>query len=300
MARLSTSGDLVWPLGEKSALWAWLLATRPKTLLASFCPVLMGTALAVRNGAFHGPSAAAALIGALAVQIGTNFCNDYFDFRQGADREDRLGPARAVQSGWISPGAMLLATAIAFAIVLVIATLLSWRAGWAMLAIGVGSVASGIWYTASRRSLAYTGLADPFVILFFGPVAVGGTYYVQTLAWQWPVAVAGLAPGLLATCLLAVNNLRDIDQDRRAGKRTLAVRFGASFARVEYVFVLSFVDYLRPLAVTCSLVLLAALPSTRQLWQRAGRDLNPMLGRTAAVLTLYTALFSFGCLAHWW
>ena len=212
----------------------WILAARPKTLLAAFAPVAIGATLAWREGQFQLWPMLGALLCAISVQIGTNFCNDYCDFFQGADTEDRKGPTRAVQSGLISARSMLVATILMFTITGVASWLLYLRAGWPFLVLGVFSILFGVLYTAGRFSLAYLGIADPFVLFFFGPVAVAGTHYVQTLRFDWSSVIAGLGPGLIATGLLVVNNLRDIDEDRAANKRTLAVRFGATFSRYQY------------------------------------------------------------------
>ena len=212
----------------------WILASRPKTLLAGLSPVAIGAALALHDRQFHFWPMAIALLCAISVQIGTNFCNDYCDFFQGADTDDRKGPTRAVQSGLISPRAMLIATIAMFTITGLAAFGLYLRAGWPFLLLGALSILFGVLYTAGRYSLAYLGIADPFVLFFFGPVAVAGTYYVQALQLDTSTIIAGLGPGLIATGLLVVNNLRDIDEDRVANKRTLAVRFGARFSRYQY------------------------------------------------------------------
>lgn len=282
----------------------WLLATRPKTLLASFAPVAIGTALAWRDGGFHALAATAALAGAICIQIGTNFCNDYFDHRQGADTEDRKGPTRAVQAGWISPKAMLMATCIMFVALALICVYLVSRAGWPIIVIGVASAIFGVLYTAGRYSLAYLGLGDPFVLLFFGPVAVAGTYYVQTLTVNKATLVAGLAPGLIAVGLLVVNNLRDIEEDRVANKRTLAVRFGATFVRWEYTLcmltasLIPFVLYLgfgfSPRVMLATLTFALSIHIIRQVWTKDGVKLNPCLGMTAGLLLCYTVLFCLG------
>jgi 1,4-dihydroxy-2-naphthoate octaprenyltransferase len=274
--------------------------------MAGVCPVLIGSSLADRDGAWHFGAALAALTGALGIQIGTNFCNDYFDYRQGADTERRTGPRRAVQAGLVSPATMLRATGFVFASVLLISVYLALRAGWPILILGIVSVLLGILYTAGRSSLAYLGLGDLFVLIFFGPIAVAGTYFVQALTLDGTIILAGLAPGLLSVGILVVNNLRDREQDGLVGKRTLAVRLGANFARWEYVLCLVLAS-LVPLALwfSCEFppAILAAsgtlLPGVwlaRQLWQRDGAELNPLLGRTAALLLAYTLAFSLGCL----
>ena len=285
------------------AITSWFLAARPKTLLASLAPVAIGTSLAHHDGGFHLVAACAALLGALTIQIGTNFCNDYCDYFQGADTDSRKGPARAVQSGWITPRAMFAGAVVMFSLALLVSIYLYARAGWVFLLIGSLAVLFGVLYTAGRYSLAYLGLGDPFVLIFFGPVAVAGTYFVQTLEFQWSAVVAGLAPGLLAVGLLVVNNLRDIDEDRLASKRTLAVRFGATFSRWQYTFCIalaSFVPVLLYWGGGSKMVLLASavvLPGTlvaAKVWRRSGLELVPCLGMTAGLLLLYTILFCAG------
>ena len=289
-----------------STLTAWLLAARPKTLLASVAPVAIGTALAFSAGQFHAVSAAAALMGALAIQIGTNFANDYFDFLQGADTPARQGPTRAVAAGRITPRAMLAAMGWTFAAAAVVSVALIWRAGWPILVILILGILCGIFYTAGRHSLAYLGLADPLVLLFFGPVAVAGTYYVQALDLPRGVLWAGLGPGLLATGLLAVNNLRDIEEDRQSQKRTPAVRFGARFVRCEYTLcvvlaaavpvTLAWRAEVPTAAAMAGLVLLPGLVVVYRVWTWSGRRLNACLGLTAALLLGYAVLFCLGCM----
>ncbi|MEM7205535.1 MAG: 1,4-dihydroxy-2-naphthoate polyprenyltransferase [Planctomycetota bacterium] len=211
----------------------WVAAARPKTLPAAVAPVLMGTALAWRDGGLHVGMAAVALTGALLLQLGTNFANDYHDFVKGADTEERLGPPRATQQGWVKPGTMRAATTITFALAVVVGVVLYLRAGWPIAAIGATGIACGLLYTGGPRPFGYLGLGDILVLVFFGPVAVAGTHFVQTLEWSATATVAGAAPGLLATALLAINNLRDAETDAKAGKRTLAVRFGRGFAKAE-------------------------------------------------------------------
>lgn len=284
-------------------LSAWFLAARPKTLLASLSPVAIGTALAVYDGKFHLLAMLAAMVGAISIQIGTNFCNDYCDFFQGADTENRKGPTRAVQAGLISPKAMLAGTVLMFAITVCATVYLYLRADWPFLVIGALSILFGVMYTAGRYSLAYLGLGDPFVLIFFGPVAVGGTYYVQALTIDWPVIVAGFAPGLLAVGLLVVNNLRDIDEDREARKRTLAVRFGATFCRIEYTLCILIASLIPVLLwqqgmtagiLLAALIIVPGLIISARVWQAEGIQLKPYLGMTAGLLLLYSVLFCFG------
>ena len=281
----------------------WILAARPKTLLAGLSPVAIGAALALQDGSFHLPAMLGALICAVSVQIGTNFCNDYCDFFQGADTDERKGPTRAVQAGLISPRAMLFATILMFAITAGSAWFLYLRAGWPFLLLGVVSILFGVLYTAGRFSLAYLGIADPFVLFFFGPVAVAGTHYAQSLQLNWPAVIAGLGPGLIATGLLVVNNLRDIEEDRTAGKRTLAVRFGATFSRIQYTACIvgaavvpvwfSFTKELQWPAIA-SITLLPGLFVVSKVWTNDGIALRPFLGMTAGLLLVYTVLFCSG------
>ena len=284
----------------------WVQAARPQTLGAAVAPVVVGTAMAVEAGAFHAVSALCAALGAVFIQIGTNFSNDYLDFVKGADRESRRGPTRATQAGWVSVKAMRRATILTFALAFASGLYLIWRGGWPVLAIGLCSIASGVWYTAGRWSLAYLGLADLFVLVFFGPVAVGGTYYVQALTVNGPVLVAGMAPGLLATGILLINNLRDREEDARANKKTLVVRFGRATGRRLYaacvigaalvpVALVSWTDG-HAWALAAVGVAVGAAPLLCRLWQANDdpRALTPLLARTARLLVAYSLVFSVG------
>ncbi|NNF03262.1 MAG: 1,4-dihydroxy-2-naphthoate octaprenyltransferase, partial [Rhodothermales bacterium] len=180
----------------------WIEASRPKTLWAAVAPVLLGIAAATAGGVFHFTAAALALVGALLIQVGTNYFNDYADFVKGADDADRTGPRRVVQAGLVSPEAMLRATALVFTMAVGSGTYLMIRGGWPIVLIGFSSILVGILYTGGRFSLAYRGVADLFVLVFFGPVAVAGTYYVQALSWPPAIWFAGLGPGLMAVSIL--------------------------------------------------------------------------------------------------
>ncbi len=288
-------------------LSVWLPALRPRTLPAAVAPVLMGTGLAARDGAFHAWAAAGALLGALLLQIGTNFANDYYDFVKGADGDDRLGPARATQSGWVRPEDMRRAFLWVFALAALVGAGLIARGGWPIAVIGIASLACGYLYTGGPRPLGYLGLGDLMVLVFFGPVAVAGTHYVQTLLWSPTAAVIGLGPGLLATALLAVNNLRDTESDARAGKRTLAVRFGREFAKREFatallgaaaVPVVAWLALRGPAAgLSATAACLLAIPALRRVRRAAPGDrlLEP-LASTGRVLGLYGVLFTAACL----
>lgn len=285
----------------------WLLATRPKTLGAALAPVFMGIAMAYDDGAFHLLSAAVALVGALLIQIATNFANDYYDFKKGADRDDRLGPTRVTQAGLVSPNQIKWAFILTFVLVFILGQYLVWRGGWPILLIGILSILFGILYTGGPYPLGYNGWADLFVLIFFGPVAVGGTYFVQALTVTPEVILAGFAPGLLSCGLLAVNNLRDVETDRISGKRTLAVRFGVSAVRFEYI-----VSVVGPMLIPAILVwmtkghygvlltwlLLTPILSPLRLVMalEATAELNKALAATGRLLLLYGVLFSIGWL----
>ena len=285
----------------------WILAARPKTLWASIAPVVVGTALAYGDGAHHWPSALIALACAVLIQIGTNFANDYFDYEKGADTEERMGPLRVTQSGMVSPTTMKWATAVIFFSACVGGAILTWRGGWPIAVVGLLCILSGLLYTGGPYPLGYLGLGDLFVLIFFGPVAVGGTYYVQALQLNTTVLVAGMGPGLLITAILTVNNLRDIEVDRKAGKRTLAVRFGKTFTRWEYALLVLVGISIPPILYLRSgqhlssllslLVVLPAISTFRGVFGHAeGPSLNPVLANTARISLLYSVLFSVGWL----
>lgn len=283
----------------------WILAARPKTLWAAVSPVLLGIAFAMEADAFHGLAATCALLAAVLIQVGTNFSNDYHDFIKGADKETRKGPVRVTQSGLIEPDAVRRAAFVTFLMAFLVGLYLVWRGGWPILAVGLASILFGVLYTAGRYSLAYLGIADVFVLIFFGPVAVAGTHYVQALTLDPVVVLAGFGPGLLSTAILLVNNIRDVDEDREAGKKTLVVRLGRSFGVGLYaacvllacVVVVATValEPGHPWALAALFVAPFGLRNVRKL--RASRDpsvLNPILGETARLLLVYSVLFGVG------
>jgi 1,4-dihydroxy-2-naphthoate octaprenyltransferase len=289
---------------KESKLKVWILAARPKTLWASVAPVLIGTAMAFESGALHTIAAMSALLGAMLIQIATNFANDYFDFHKGADDEGRLGPTRMVQAGLVAPSTMKAAFIGVFALALVPGAYLIWLAGLPIAVIGALSILFGILYTAGPFPLGYVGLGEVFVIIFFGPVAVGGTYYVQTLEISLPVIIAGLAPGLFSVAILTVNNLRDVKSDHRAGKKTLAVRFGVTFSKYEYLLsvviacliplFLLFGDRKHFYLLLTPGVLIAAIPAIKTVFTSEGVVLNRVLESTGKLLLLYSLIFSIG------
>ncbi len=289
-----------------SALKAWLSAARPKTLTVSVAPVAVATALAHAQGAARPLAALVALLGALLIQVGTNLHNDAADFRRGADDEDRIGPARATQQGWLTEGQVQGAAYAAFALSALLGVYLVYLAGWPLLAVGLVSIACGLAYTGGPFPLAYLGVADLFVLVFFGLVATGGAYYVQALSLPPQALIAGLPLGLLATAILAVNNLRDRVGDARVGKKTLAVRFGERGARLEYTLCVLGAFAVPPIAVAAGaaprgwLLSLVALPlglwQVRKLWRLDGPELNPELGATGRLELVYALLLSGGAL----
>ncbi|AOS83201.1 1,4-dihydroxy-2-naphthoate polyprenyltransferase [Chlorobaculum limnaeum] len=286
-----------------SAFQAWMLAIRPKTLPAGAMPVVVGSALAFANGVFKPLPALVALICALGIQIATNFINEIYDFRKGADTSERLGPTRTVAAGIITERTMTRVSITLGVSVFVLGMYLVAIGGWPILLIGVLSLLFAWAYTGGPFPIAYSGLGDVFVFIFFGLVAVGGTYYVQALTLTLPVLVAAAAPGAFSVCILLVNNIRDIDTDRKVGKMTLPARIGAPAARALYV-ALTVLAYLVPFYMFsagyspwCLLSLLSiplAIGMVRTLYASEGRALNAVLAGTGKVLTVHGVLFSAG------
>ncbi len=283
---------------------AWMLACRPATLTAGIVPVLAGTAVAIAlDGLRIGP-ALAALAGAVMIQIGTNFANDVFDFEQGADTEERMGPVRTAQAGLLTPRQLRGGMVAAFGLAMAAGIYLVYVGGWPIIAIGIASILSGIAYTGGPYPLGYHGLGDVFVMVFFGFVAVCGTVYVQlgdvpALAWWASVPI-----GALATAVLVVNNVRDRETDAVVGKRTLAVRFGRAGALAEYGLLLA-AAYAVPIGLAATgavsawvLLPLATLPIAvmlaRGVFSSAGPALNQFLAGTAKLLLAFGVLFAVG------
>jgi 1,4-dihydroxy-2-naphthoate polyprenyltransferase len=285
-------------------LKTWVLAIRPKTLTAAAVPVLVGTGLAFGEGHGRMLPALAALFGALLIQIGTNLTNDYYDFKKGADTSERLGPTRVTQAGLIAPGTVLMSALIAFGLAVVIGIYLVAVGGWPIVVIGALSVLSGFAYTGGPFPLGYNGLGDLFVFVFFGFVAVIGTYYVQALTVSDAAWLASIPVGALGTAILVVNNLRDAATDAKCGKRTLIVRLGTTAGRVEYLalLALAFATPLvlwatgttGPLVLIALLALPAILPPARRVLRESGSALNPALGETARVQMIFGVLFALG------
>jgi 1,4-dihydroxy-2-naphthoate octaprenyltransferase len=239
-----------------AASWqVWLMAARPATLPASIVPVLVGTAASLHDDSFMLLPFLGTLAAAVLIQIGTNLANDLFDFEKGADTSQRLGPLRVTQSGLASPQQVRLAMTLSFATAVVIGLYLITVGGWPILAIGVFSIAAGIAYTGGPWPLGYHGLGDLFVFVFFGLVAVIGSAYLQTSTISLTALAAALPVGCTVTAILVVNNLRDLETDRRAGKRTLAVRIDAPLTRAQYVLLL-----VVPYVLVTGLVVRGVLP----------------------------------------
>ncbi len=213
----------------------WILAARPKTLPAAVMPVVLGTALAERAGSFDGVPALLCLLFALLVQIATNYANDYYDGIKGTDTEKRLGPQRAVATGLVTPAQMKRATGIVLALAFLTGLALIPYGGWWLLGVGIASLICAVAYTGGPYPLGYHGWGDVFVVIFFGLIAVGFTFYVQTGYFANEAWLAGLGMGLAVNNILIVNNYRDVDEDRIAGKKTIVVRFGRSFAYGVYL-----------------------------------------------------------------
>lgn len=290
-----------------SGMKIWLMAARPRTLPAAVAPVLVGTALAGFAHVFHPLRFIAALVGAIFIQVGTNLSNDYSDARRGADTEDRLGPVRVTAGGLVPPRQVLIATYASFGIAVLAGIYLIAVAGWELLLVGAASILAGVLYTGGPRPYGYEGLGELFVFLFFGIVAVVGSYFVQTTHLVWEAFALAVPVGLLASAILVVNNVRDIDTDRRAGKRTLAVRIGRARTRVLYAamvygaYVLVPVTWLfGPLTawlLLAWLTLPVAASVVRTVRNRTdGASLNGALAQTGMLQLTFCVLLSAGLL----
>ena len=282
---------------------SWILASRLKTLPAAISPVIVGVSLAVHDSEFHLFTAFMTLLAAILIQIGANFANDVYDFLKGSDREDRLGPIRATQSGLISPKNMKKGMWLVFTLAICVGFYLASIGGWPIVCIGLISIASGIAYTGGPYPLGYHGWGDVFVFIFFGIIAVPGTYYLQTGFVSDYSILFGISLGALSTAILIVNNLRDADTDVKSGKRTLAVRFGKSFVKMEYIvmMILAFAIPIYILQIwdefSLYLILLLIAISVRHiqsLYSETGESLNLVLVNTAKFLFHFSILLSIG------
>lgn len=285
---------------------AWCMAIRPKTLPVAVAPVITGTAAAAADHVHAFLPAAAALIGALLLQIGVNLANDYFDFKHGIDSAERIGPVRVTQSGLIASGSVLKGILVIFSLAALVGIYLVHIGGIPILAVGILSIGSALAYSGGPYPLASHGLGDLFAFIFFGPMAVCGTYYVQALSLPLTVIYMSVPAGLLIAAILVVNNLRDIDTDKQAGKHTLAVQIGPLWTRIEYLLLLSGA-YLLPVLIRAILgssqwiwlpllSLPMAISESYRVWRYEGAKLNAALGGTVKLTLIFSILFSIGIL----
>jgi 1,4-dihydroxy-2-naphthoate polyprenyltransferase len=283
------------------------MAARVRTLPASVAPVLVGTSLGAVDGDFRPLAFAAALVGAIAIQVGTNLSNDYSDARRGADTEDRLGPVRVTAGGLVPPRQVLVATWISFGVAVLVGAYLIAIAGWELLLVGAASILAGVLYTGGPRPYGYEGLGELFVFAFFGIVAVTGSYFVQVEELTWEAFAVAVPVGLLAAAILLVNNIRDLETDRRAGKRTLAVRLGSRPARSLYAAMVFGAYVTLPATWVAGsldawvllpvLTIPLALRLTAVVSERTdGPSLNAALARTGVLQLAFCVLLSAGVL----
>jgi 1,4-dihydroxy-2-naphthoate octaprenyltransferase len=290
------------------AVRIWVMAARVRTLPAAIAPVLVGTSLALGAGHFRPLAFVAALLGAILIQVGTNLSNDYSDARRGADTEDRLGPVRVTAGGLVPPRQVLIATYVSFGLAVACGIYLVAVAGPELIAVGAASILAGVLYTGGPRPYGYEGLGELFVFLFFGIVAVAGSYFVQVQRLPWEAFVCAVPVGLLASAILVVNNVRDLETDRRAGKRTLAVRLGRERTRMLYAAMLGGAFLAAPLPWVLGsldawlLAPWAAAPLALRLLRVVrtrsdGPALNGALAGTGALQLVFCLLFAGGILA---
>jgi 1,4-dihydroxy-2-naphthoate octaprenyltransferase len=290
-----------------ASLRIWLAAARPRTLPAAVAPVLVGTSLGAVDGTLRPLAFAAALVGAMLIQVGTNLSNDYSDARRGADTEDRLGPVRVTAGGLVPPRQVLVATWVTFALAVLVGLYLVAVAGWELLLVGAASILAGVLYTGGPRPYGYEGLGELFVFLFFGVVAVTGSCFVQDERLPLEAFLLAVPVGLLASAILVVNNIRDLETDRRAGKRTLAVRLGRERARRVYAAMVGgaygtallpwLLGSLSPWLMLSLLTLPLAVPLVRTVASRTdGPSLNSALSGTGMLQLVFCVLLSVGVL----
>jgi len=289
---------------DRSKISIWFMAIRPRTLPAAAAPVLIGTAMALKEAKISIAIFLVTLAAALFIQIGTNLANDYFDFLKGTDNKDRRGPTRVMHAGLLGKKEVGISIVLVFLLALICGIFLTFIGGIPIIIIGVLAIIFGIFYTAGPLPLGYIGLGEIFVLVFFGPVAVGGTFYLQTLDINLPVIIAGLAPGFLSVAILTANNLRDIETDKKSGKKTLVVRFGYHFGIIEYYFSIIIALLVPAVLVFMTrdhyfslLGILGILPAAWLLKKISSRPEAPalikILSGTGNVLLVYSILFFF-------
>lgn len=285
---------------------AWILAIRPRTLPAAAAGVVMGAALAWHDGYFRFDAALVCLLTALLLQIGSNLANDVFDFERGTDTAERLGPTRVTQAGMLTPRQVKIGMTVVFALAALLGLYLAWLGGWVIIIMGVAAIISAIAYTGGPFPIGYYGLGDIFVFIFFGLASVAGTYYIQAGSVSPAVWWMTLPPGLIITAILVVNNLRDLENDRKAGKHTLAVRFGEQGTKVQYIICMA-IAYLILIPVIglrlipwTTLLAWLSLPGAYQATQvvltQKGRPLNMALAKTGQTALVFSLLFWVGLL----
>lgn len=292
-------------LSEKTFDWStWKLAIRPRTLPAAAAGVITGSALAWYDGYFQLDAALACLLTAILLQIGSNLANDVFDFERGTDTAERAGPVRVTQAGLLTPSQVKVGMLVVFGLAALCGLYLAWLGGWPIVLLGLAAILSAIAYTGGPFPLAYYGLGDIFVFLFFGLASVAGTYYVQAGFVSMAAGWMALPPGLIITAILVVNNLRDLENDRKAGKHTLAVTLGDRGTKAEYLICMIAAYLVIPLAAWMGIVpwlslltwlsLPPAIRSTRIVFTQQGRPLNAALAGTGQVALLFSILFWIG------
>ena len=290
---------------QTPANWnTWLMAIRPRTLPAAAAGVIMGSALAWEDGYFRWDAFIVCLLVALLLQVGSNLANDVFDFERGTDTAERMGPTRVTQAGLLTPSQVKYGMAVVFGLAAVLGLYLAWIGGWVIIVIGIAAILSAIAYTGGPFPLGYYGLGDVFVFLFFGIAAVAGTYYihagsVSSAAWWMTIP-----PGLIITAILVVNNLRDLENDRKARKHTLAVRLGEQGTKIQYILCMVIAYLVLIPAAWLNLIPWAALlawlslplgiKSARVVLTQKGRPLNAALAGTGQAALLFSILFWVG------
>lgn len=290
---------------QNASNWnTWWMAIRPRTLPAAAAGVIMGSALAWRDGYFRGDAFIVCLLVALLLQIGSNLANDVFDFERGTDTAERLGPTRVTQAGLLTPSQVKAGMIVVFGLAAVLGLYLAWIGGWVILVIGLAAILSAIAYTGGPFPLGYYGLGDVFVFLFFGIAAVAGTYYihagfVSAAAWWMTIP-----PGSIITAILVVNNLRDRESDRKAGKHTLAVRLGEHGTKIQYAFCMviaylvllpaAWLNLIPWAALLAWLSLPLAIRATKVVLTQKGRSLNAALAETGQTALVFSVLFWIG------
>jgi len=285
---------------------AWILAIRPRTLPAAAAGVVMGAALSWRDGYFRLDAVVVCLLTALLLQIGSNLANDVFDFERGTDTAERLGPTRVTQAGILTPKQVKAGMAVVFALAALLGLYLAWLGGWIIVIAGIAAIISAIAYTGGPFPIGYHGLGDIFVFIFFGLASVAGTYYIQAGFVSSAVWWMTIPPGLIITAILVVNNLRDLENDRKAGKHTMAVRLGEQGTKIQYIICMV-IAYLVLIPVACAglipwatllawLSLPLAFQATRIILTQKGRPLNAALAKTGQTALAFSLLFWVGLL----